>query len=249
MTIDRHTLALISIVGSALDMLGALYLAYDLLGGEHGPLRTLTRAVTYGVLFGSGYGLALGPVFGLASGVAHGISLSWEFSRASRHAPKPGFWRDTAMSAIRGSGFAVGASYSFGAPFGITFGMLSTVGQAIVYRFGIRPTLDYQPATRPRLTRHQVLAAVNRTAGYAVAGYVSSLVAGQHEHAVAVGLRTGATLGVVTVIAGSFVPFVEWKADDVPARRMGVFGVGLILVGFALQSFQYWVAFLDVGVR
>jgi hypothetical protein len=249
MTFDRHTIALISIVGGALDMLGALYLAYDLLGGEHGPLRTLTRAVTYGVLFGSGYGLALGPVFGLASGVAHGISLAWEFSRASRHVPNSGFWRDTAMSGIRGCGFAVGAFYSFGVPFGITLGVLSTVGQAIAYWFGIRPTLDYQPATRPRLTSIQFLAAVNRTAGYAVAGYISSLVAGQPEHAIAVGLRMGATLGVVTVIAISFVPFVEWEADNVPAKRMGVFGVGLILVGFALQSFQYWVAFLDLGVR
>jgi hypothetical protein len=127
--------------------------------------------------------------------------------------------------------------------------MLSTAGQAIAYRLGIRPTLDYQPATRPRLTRTQVFAGVNRTAGYAVAGYVSSLVAGEHAHAIAVGLRTGATLGVVTVIAGSFVPFVEWEADHVPARRMGVFGVGLILAGFALQSLQYWVAFLDVGVQ
>jgi hypothetical protein len=249
MTIDRHTLALIGIVGGALDMLGALYLAYDLLGGEHGPLRMLTRAVTYGVLFGSGYGLALGPVFGLASGVAHGISLAWEFSRASRHAPNWGFWRDTAMSGIRGCGFAVGASYLFGVPFGITFGMLSTVGQAIVYRFGIRPTLDYQPARRPRLTRHQFLAAVNRTAGYAVAGYLSSLVAGQHEHAIVVGLRTGATLGVVTVIAGSFVPFVEWEADNLPAKRMGAVGVGLILIGFALQSVQYWLVLLNIGVR
>ena len=32
MTIDKHTLALVSIVGSSLDLLGALYLAYDLLG-------------------------------------------------------------------------------------------------------------------------------------------------------------------------------------------------------------------------
>src|SRR5579863_2527531 len=249
MNIDRHWLALVSMVGGALDMIGALYLAYDLLGGEHGPLRTLTRGVTYSVLFGSGFGLALGPLFGLASGLAHGITLAWEYSRAARHAPQSVFWRDTAMSAIRGCGFAVGASYSFGVPFGITFGLLSTVGQAIVYRFGIRPTLDYRPATRPRLSRNQVLAAVNRTVGYAVAGYLSSLVAGQHEHAVAVGLRTGATLGVVTVMAGSFVPFVEWQADHVPERRMGVFGVGLILAGFGLQSFQYWVAFLDVGIR
>src|SRR4029077_4408665 len=144
MTIDRHTLALISIAGSSLDVLGALYLAYDLLGGEHGPLRTLTRGVTYGVLFGTGYGLALGPVFGLASGLAHGVTLAWEFSRASQRGPKPGFWYDTSMSAIRGCGFAVGAAYTFSVPFGITFGVFSTAGQAIAYRFGMRPTAEYK---------------------------------------------------------------------------------------------------------
>ena len=39
--IDKHTIALISIVGCSLVLLGALYLPDDLLGGEHGPLRTL----------------------------------------------------------------------------------------------------------------------------------------------------------------------------------------------------------------
>src|SRR5689334_15725890 len=174
MTIDKHTLALVSIIGSSLDVLGALYLAYDLLGGEHGPLRTLTRAVTYGALFGTGYGLALGPVFGVASGVAHGITLAWEYSRASRNEPPPGFWLDLAMSAIRGCGFGLGASYLFGTAFGITFGLLSTAGQAVAYRVGIRPTVDYKPAIRPRLSRFLLLAAVNRTVGYMITGYISS---------------------------------------------------------------------------
>src|SRR5579862_8461313 len=98
---DKHALALISIAGSSLDVLGALYLAYDLLGGEHGPLRTLTRGVTYGALFGSAYGLAFGPVFGLVNGAAHVVTLAWEYSRASRRGPNPGFWYDAAMSAIR----------------------------------------------------------------------------------------------------------------------------------------------------
>lgn len=249
MTIDRHTVALVSIIGSSLDVLGALYLAYDLLGGEHGPLRTLTRGVTYGVLFGTGYGLALGPVFGLATGAAHGLTLAWEFSRASRQGPKPGFWYDSAMSAIRGSGFALGAAYLYGGAFGATFGAMSTVGQVIAYRLGIRPTIDYRPAKRPRLTKHQLLAAVNRTFGYAVTGYVSALVAGQRANALSVGVKAGLVIGLVTTVAMPFTPFVEWGADHVPEKRMGVFGVGLILTGFTLQSVQYWLALLDVSVR
>src|ERR1700722_20149254 len=134
MSIDRHTLALISIIGSSLDVLGALYLAYDLLGGEHGPLRTLTRGVTYGVLFGAGYGLALGPMFGLASGAPHGITLAWEFSRAARHEAKPGFWFDVGMSSIRGCGYALGFIFLYGAGFALTFAVLSTVGQVFAYR-------------------------------------------------------------------------------------------------------------------
>ena len=247
-TIDRHTLALVSIIGSSLDVLGALYLAYDLLGGEHGPLRTLTRGVTYGALFGGGYTLALGPVFGLARGLAHGITLSWEFSRASRHLPKPGFLHDTAMSAIRGGGFALGAAYLYGAAFGAIFGVLSTVGQVVAYQAGIRPTLDYQPATRPRLTKRQLLAAVNRTVGYAVAGYLSALLTNHRANAVDVGLKAGLGIGVVVAIASACTPFVEWFADHVPEKRMGVFGVGLILIGFALQSVQYWLTLLDVSI-
>jgi hypothetical protein len=249
MTIDRHTLALVSIVGNSLDLVGALYLAYDLLGGEHGPLRTLTRGVTYGALFGAGYGLVLGPVFGLVNGAAHGITLAWEYSRASRHGPKPGFWYDTAMSAIRGAGFALGAAYLYGGTFGATFGALSTVGQVVGYRVGIRPTLDYQAARRPRLTRHLFLAAVNRTVGYAAAGYVSALAARQGTNALSIGLRTGLATGAITVIVSACVPVIEWSADHVPEKRMGVLGVGLILVGFALQSVQYWAALLDVSIR
>ena len=54
---DHHTVAAVSIAGSCLDVLGSLYLAYDLLGGQHGPLRLLTRAVTYSIVFGLGYGI------------------------------------------------------------------------------------------------------------------------------------------------------------------------------------------------
>jgi hypothetical protein len=247
--IDKHVLAIVSIIGSSLDMLGALFLAYDLLGAEHGPLRTLTRGITYGMLFGAGYGLVLGPIFGLVSGIAHGITLAWEYARASRGRPKQGFWYDVTMSAIRGCGFGVGASFLFGARFGITFGTLSTVGQVLAYRAGIRPTMDYAPATRPRLTRHQFLAAVNRTVGYAVTGYISALAGHQRARAVPLGLETGLLIGAVTAVSTACTPFIEWTTDHMPAKRMGVLGIVLILVGFTLQSLQYWVILFDIGSR
>src|SRR5580658_9985614 len=210
---DKHALAIISIVGSALDCLGALYLAYDLLGGEHGPLRTLTRAVTYGVLFGLGYGVALGAVFGIASGVAHGITLAWEFSRKARHQTDRRIWRDTVSSGIRGLGFAYGAAHMYGWTFGASFGVLSTLGQVIAYQFGIRPTLDYQPSIRPRLTKRQAWSSINRVIGYTIAGSISAAIAHEQTQAATFGITAGLAIGLITVIVVTLAPFVEWTVD------------------------------------
>jgi hypothetical protein len=243
--IDKHALAIISIIGSFLDVLGALYLAYDLLGGEHGPLRTLTRAVTYGGLFAIGFGVALGPVFGLVCGTAHGITLAWELARTARNKPTPGFWYQTTMSAIRGASFVLGAAYLFGLPFGLSFGGLSTLGQIIAYQFGIRPSLDYAPAPRPRMTMRLFLATLNRTVGYTVAAYLSAWVAHQRDRALPLALEVGLLIGIVTAITSALLAPVEWHADHMPQRRMGVFGIVCILVGFTLQSVQYWVALFE----
>src|SRR6266480_3997220 len=105
---DHHTVAAVSITGTCLDVLGSLYLAYDLLGGQHGPLRLLTRTVTYSIVFGIGYGLGLGLVFGVASGIATGVTLSIEFNRAARGVDHYSLPWEGLFSAIRGFGFGAG---------------------------------------------------------------------------------------------------------------------------------------------
>jgi len=247
--IDGHTLAIVSIVGSSLNVVGSLYLAYDLLGGEHGPLRILTRGVTYGLIFGLGFGIAFGPLAGLVIGVTHGFTLGWELSRAARQRPKPGFWFDVAMSAIRGFGYGLGTAFLFGTMFGVTFGAFSTVGQVIGYRVGVRPSVDYSPSRRPRMSKFLFLAVVNRTVGYGIAGYVSTLIVHRREAALAFGLKVGLLVGVVTAIVTFFLPFIEWRADHMPVKRMGVIGVVMLLIGFALQSVQYWVTLSRVSIR
>jgi hypothetical protein len=52
--------------------------------------------------------------------------------------------------------------------------------------------------------------------------------------------------GIVTGLGGSITPYIEYFADNLPERRLGAFGIGLIFFGFALQSLQYWLALFDV---
>jgi hypothetical protein len=244
--VDHHTAASISIVGTCLDVLGSLYLAYDLLGGQHGPLRLLTRAVTYSIVFGTGYGLGLGLSFGVASGLATGITLSIEFSRAARGLDHYSLPWEGLFSACRGFAFGAGLYRILGFSFAAAFAILITAGQILAYARGMRPATDYVAARRPRLTRRQFWGTVIRTIGYTVSALVCSAFVHQVEHAWLFAIRVGLVTGVVTGVGITINPYIEYYADNLPERRLGVFGVGLMLCGFALQSLQYWLALFDV---
>jgi hypothetical protein len=243
---DHHTVATVSIAGTCLDVLGSLYLAYDLLGGRHGPLRLLTRAVTYSVVFGIGYGLGLGLLFGVASGIATGITLSIEFNRAARGLDHYSLGWEGVFAAIRGVGFAVGLYRIVGFWFAIAFAVLITIGQTVAYSRGMRPAMDYVAARRPRLTRRQFWGTVVRTIGYIASGLTCSTFIHHVEHPWAFALRVGLVTGLVTGVGVTINPYIEYYADNLPERRLGAFGIGLILCGFALQSVQYWLALFDV---
>jgi hypothetical protein len=245
---DHHTVAAVSLTGTCLDVLGSLYLAYDLLGGQHGPLRLITRAVTYSLVFGIGYGLGLGLFFGLTAGIATGITLAIEFNRAARgldHYSSP--W-EAVFSAIRGLGYGAGLYRILGLQYAIAFGILVTVGQVIAYARGMRPAIDYATNRGPRLSRRQFWGTVVRSVGFMATALVCSFFdLGHHmDHAWWFAIRVGLVIGIVTGVGTTVNPYIEYYADSLPERRLGVFGIGLILCGFALQSFQYWLQLFDV---
>jgi hypothetical protein len=243
---DHHTVAAISISGTCLDVLGSLYLAYDLLGGQHGPLRLLTRAVTYSILFGVGYGIGLGLFFGLASGIATGLTLAFEFNRAARGLDHYSLPLEGLFSAIRGLGFGLGLYRTLGLRFAIAFAILITIGQIVAYYRGMRPAMEYAANRRPRLTRRQFWGTVIRTIGYIATALICSALVHHVDHAWAFALRVGLVTGIVTGLGATVNPYIEYYADNLPERRLGVFGIGLILCGFAMQSLQYWLALFDV---
>lgn len=247
--VDHHTVAAISVSGICLDVLGGLYLAYDLLGGQHGPLRLLTRMVTYSIVFGVGYGLGLGLWYGMAAGLTTGITVAIELHRTSR---KPGGhyalrW-EAFFSAIRGLGFAIGLYPMAGMLFGLAFGALITAGQTLAYTRGIRPSMDYAAARRPRLTRRQFRAAVVRTIGYIAAFMVCSKFVRHVDNPWTFAFKAGVVTGVVTAIGTIVNPYIEYYADNLAQRRLGVLGIMIVFCGFVLQSVQYLVALFDVPV-
>jgi hypothetical protein len=243
---DHHTVAAVSLAGICLDVLGGLYLAYDLLGGQHGPLRLLTRMVTYSIVFGLGYGIGLGIFFGVASGAATGITVALELHRtAGKHDHYPLRW-ESVFSAIRGAGFGAGLYWMVGLRFATAFAALITAGQIIAYTRGMRPGLDYAAARRARLSRRQLTGAIVRTFGYIASALLCSYFVRHIDNAWLFALRVGFVTGIVTAVGTMVNPHIEYFADNLPERRLGVFGIWLVLCGFALQSVQYWLAILDI---
>ncbi|MFZ1135963.1 MAG: hypothetical protein WAN69_13515 [Candidatus Korobacteraceae bacterium] len=243
---DHHTLAAISIAGSGLDVVGSLYLAYDLLGGQHGPLRLLTRMVTYSIVFGVGYGLGLGLFFGVVAGATTGLTISIEFNRAARGLKHYSFPLEVLFSAIRGTGFAIGLYPAVGSRFAIAFAVLATLGQATAYVRGMRPSIDYEVSRRPRITRRQFWGSVVRTIGNLTAALICSALVHHLAHPWLFSTRLGLVTGLVTGIGITVTPFIEYYADNLPQRYLGAFGIGLILLGFSLQSLQYWLTLFDI---
>jgi hypothetical protein len=155
------------------------------------------------------------------------------------------FWEGL-FSAIRGFAFGAGLYSIVGFGFAITFAVLNTAGQILAYSRGMRPAADYAASRRPRLTRRQFWGTLLRTVGYTVSALICSALIHHLDHAWLFAIRVGLVTGIVTGAGITVNPYIEYYADHLPERRMGVFGIGLILCGFALQSVQYWLTLFDV---
>jgi hypothetical protein len=245
-------MAYIGAAGILLDAFGGLYLAYDLLGGQEGPLSLLTRGLTYSLLFGLGYGIPFGLFFGAVSGLGLGIILALEFRRVARHQRLYGsspLNHVPIFGVARGVVFGAAAVRPFGGPFAFAFGLLSCIFLYVVYRLRYAPTYDYHSHTAPVFSKRRVVASIWRGAALSLAGVLAGWITQDHLISPWFALEIGVTAGLVSVTVSIFSPFIEWWADNLPGKNLGTLGVIMILLGLLLQSSQYLAVILDIPIH
>jgi hypothetical protein len=227
---------LLSLTGVVLNALGGVYLAYDLFGARHGPLRLLSRLFTYSAIFGLGYAAMLGLWFGLAGAFVMGPLVEYQLWRRARGV-RPTNLEWVATAALRGFAFGAAGWFAVGHDFGLAFGVLSALAMHLsyAYGFGLNAYFIYQ---RPRIERLMVLGGLVRAVVIGLAGVIAGAITGRSE-AILHGIQIGLVVGVLNTTVTVLSPLVEWWADNLPDRALGGYGAFLLLIGSALQTVQY----------
>src|SRR4029077_13796177 len=109
-----------------------------------------------------GYAIVLPVRFSALAALGTGGTLAIEFARVAR-AARPSRLVDTLSSLARGTCLGLGSAWLFGWRFGLSFAVLTTLGQIFAYWMGFTPTLGLDAR---RQWRKHALGVVNRTFGY-----------------------------------------------------------------------------------
>lgn len=248
--LTREFVAELSLAGMGCDVLGGCYLAYDLLGGKRGPLRTIARATGYVALFFLGYIIVLGVRYAIVAASGMGILLAIEFRRAGAN-PELARSRGSVVlfGFLRGLVLGLAGMTIAGLWFAAVFGIFSGTGLALSYVIGFAPAHDYETQAKPRLSAHSLFASLLRAIAVSTAGILASLLTESGSHWIYVGLRLGLAAGVVSALVSLCSPAIEWQIENLPERRLGMLGLGSILIGMILQSIQYWTVVFNIPVR
>lgn len=136
-----------------------------------------------------------------------------------------------------------------GSRFEIAFGLLTALLLSVSFLAGFSPVNDYEVGCKPNLTRRKLGVSILRTLIVAAAGVLAAVFTTASVHSMLLGLRLGVAAGAVNALVGTFSSSIEWWIENLPERRLGVIGLGLIIAGMMFQSLQYWVVVWNIPVH
>jgi hypothetical protein len=244
MSLDNYTSAVISMTGMTFDSVGGLYLAYDLLGGERGPLSKMTRIVTYSLMAVLIYAFTLNLKFALIAGIGmgslFGLQLDWIGAGKKldrRHLIFLAVSRFLVLTAAT----SVILSWLTACMIGLAAFCASLAST----RFKFSPDYWYEASRKPEFKIRRLVVGLMLGTMVASMAFLGETISGV-KGALPTALRLGLVVGLGTAFIATVSPFVEWYADNLPPKRMGYIGAILFLIGFIIQAIPSLVILLGL---
>lgn len=243
---DNHLSAVITLIGMACDVLGGLYLAYDLLGGENGPLAQLTKIVNYSVLMILLFLFPMGLKFSLIVGIAFGTALGMQFDRIGKNIPDTNRFL-FGVATLRA--VATGIAVSLKAP--LVLAIVIAVGvftmSIVLPKMRISPTTLYQSSKKPQLNFKQLAIAFILAATATAVGVFGASITGGDKSTVYFSVLFGITFGMAVMVVTTVSPLIEWYSDHLPQKSFGTAGVFLFISGFIIQAIPSVATIFDAA--
>lgn len=242
---EPHFSAELTLLGMACDLVGGLYLAYDLFGGEKGPLSTMTRLVNYSLLMIAGFIFTLGPKFALIAGIGLGTAFGLHIDRIGK-GKKETFWFLVGIGTIRALAISLALYISDFKTLALILGPAALIISIVSPKLKLTPAEFYQSDKKPHLKKAQLVIAL-ALGGLAAATAIVGANFGADSVKVAhFGIKLGLTFAGTVLVATTLAPMIEWYADNLPDRSFGFAGAILFMTGFLIQAIPSLVVMFDI---
>lgn len=242
---DNNLSAIVTIIGMTCDVMGGLYLAYDLLGGENGPLARLTKIVNYSVLIVLLFLIPMGFRFALIVGFGFGIPLGLHLDRAGRNIPDSNaFLMSTGM--VRGVAMAA-ALWPLASPLlAILMGCLVCTMSYVLPKVKISPALVYQSGKKPQFHWKQLLLVLFLGGLSLSSGLFGASITHADQKTLLLVVKFCLTFATMILVVTSISPVIEWYSDNLPPKTFGTAGIILFITGFVIQALPSLVTIFEM---
>jgi hypothetical protein len=245
----QHWDAWCNLIGSLLGLLGGFFLAYDIIGGKHGPLSGMTRSVSYIVIFFIGYTVTLGLRFGLIACLGMGIILGMEMYLAAR---RPRRLRNKPQARSLVIGLSVGRSFFVSLAFGaitnwkvaLLLFPVQSVGISLLNLLGFAPADIRLNARLWDQLRNVAWGSLLRALASWLACWLAETMVGENFTAIGPPWKFGLAIGGTSLLVGFISPWVEDWVERMSQRWLAAIGVLMVVLGFLLQALPNWVVLL-----
>ncbi len=232
---EAHLSAEISLLGMACDLIGGLYLAYDLLGGTKGPLSTLTRVVNYCLMMFLCFLFPLGIKFALIASIGLGTAFGLHVERVCRQQKETLLFL-AGVGIVRALAVALAIWLEGMHTVAIIAAPIIFIASIILPKFNISPAAIFQNHGRPQLQKKQLIISAVLGGLTLFASLLGFGITGGAQNTLNFALHFAVTFAFTTLLVTTLSPIVEWHADNMPERRMGIIGIALFMLGFVIQA-------------